>query len=133
MYDYVILGGGSAGCALAARLSENSAVSVLLVEAGQDVTEETAHPDILASYPAKAYFNRNFTWPTLTAMLGGAQANDPSTRTRARYEQARILGGGSSINGLNANRGSPMDYDGFAEFGVEGWGWDEVLPYFKKL
>ena len=85
-----------------------------------DVREETAHPDILASYPAKAYFNRDFMW-SLTARLGGAQQNDPSTRTQARYEQARILGGGSSINGLNANRGSPDDYDGWEQMGAEGW------------
>ena len=132
IFDFVILGGGSAGCALAARLSENANTSVLLVEAGKDVTEETAHPDILASYPAKAYFNREFMW-SLTALLGGAQANDPSGRTRARYEQARILGGGSSINGLNANRGSPEDYDGWEQLGAEGWNWKTVLPYFRKL
>jgi 5-(hydroxymethyl)furfural/furfural oxidase len=132
MFDYVILGGGSSGCALAARLSENQKISVLLIEAGMDVTEETAHPDILASYPAKAYFNRDFMW-SLTALLGSAQANDPSTRNRARYEQARILGGGSSINGLNANRGSPQDYDGWEQMGAEGWNWSTVLPYFRKL
>lgn len=132
MFDFVILGGGSAGCALAARLSEDKRFSVLLIEAGRDLTAETAHPDILASYPAKAYFNRDFTWP-LTALLGDAGANDPQGRVRARYEQARILGGGSSINGLNANRGSPEDYDGWEMLGADGWNWKNVLPYFRKL
>ncbi|MGB9367895.1 MAG: GMC oxidoreductase [Xanthobacteraceae bacterium] len=133
MYDYVILGGGSSGCVLAARLSENPRASVLLIEAGNDVTAETAPPDVLASYPGRAYFNPDFTWPGLTVLLGGAATNDPDSRRRARYEQARILGGGSSINGLIANRGAPSDYDGWEELGATGWNFASVLPYFRKL
>ena len=133
MYDYVILGGGSSGCTLAARLSENPRASVLLVEAGKDVTAETAPADVLASYPGRAYFNPDFTWPGLNVLLGGASTNDPANRKRARYEQARILGGGSSINGLIANRGAPSDYDGWEEIGATGWNFASVLPYFRKL
>ncbi len=133
MHDYVILGGGSSGCALAARLSENPRATVLLIEAGKDVTAETAPADVLASYPGRAYFNPDFTWPGLTVLLGGASTNDPENRKRARYEQARILGGGSSINGLIANRGAPTDYDGWEEMGATGWNFASVLPYFRKL
>ena len=132
-HDYVILGGGSAGCVLASRLTEDPAVSVLLVEAGKDVTLETAPADVLANYPGRAYFNPAFTWPGLKAALGGAGTNDPSTRSVAKYEQARILGGGSSINGLCANRGAPTDYDSWDPSGAEGWSWETVLPYFRKL
>jgi 5-(hydroxymethyl)furfural/furfural oxidase len=131
--DFLILGGGSSGCTLAARLSEDPTVSVMMVEAGKDISESNAPADVLSNYPGKAYFNPEFTWPGLTAKLGGAGANDSGNRARARYEQARILGGGSSINGLNANRGSPDDYDGWEAAGASGWTWASVLPYFRKL
>ncbi|MGH7044256.1 MAG: GMC family oxidoreductase [Acetobacteraceae bacterium] len=133
MHDVLILGRGSAGCVLAARLSEMPGLSVLLVEAGKDLTVATAPADVLSNYPGKAYFNPEFTWPGLNAVLGAAAGNADSGRVTARYEQARILGGGSSINGLCANRGAPADYDEWQALGAAGWSWETVLPYFRKL
>jgi 5-(hydroxymethyl)furfural/furfural oxidase len=131
VYDYLILGGGAAGCVLASRLSEQPGVSVLLVEGGKDVSEGNVDPDIRSNYPAKAYFNPEYTWPGQTALLAGNA--DSSRRVRARYEQARILGGGTSINGMIANRGAPSDYDEWEALGATGWNWNSVLPYFRKM
>ncbi|WP_309085746.1 GMC family oxidoreductase N-terminal domain-containing protein [Chelativorans sp.] len=133
MYDYLIIGGGTAGCTLASRLTEDPNVSVVLVEAGKDVTRENASADVLSNYPGKAYFNPDYTWRGLKARLGGGRRNDPEAGRIARYEQARLLGGGSTINGLCANRGAPYDYDEWGRLGATGWDWQTVLPYFRKL
>jgi len=129
--DVLIAGGGSAGCALASRLSEDPAMRVLLIEAGRDLTSETFPTWLASAYPGRAYFNRGWLWPTLAASRG-----DTGTNRRGAvqfYEQARVLGGGSSINGICANRGSPDDYDEWEEHGARDWSWTEVLPYFRKL
>ncbi len=129
--DFLIAGGGSAGCALAARLSEDPGTRVLLVEAGRDLTREMFPPRLSSAYPGRAYFDRSWLWPTLQAARGDTGTNRPGVVRF--YEQARILGGGSSINGICANRGSPDDYDEWDEQGAHGWGWPNVLPYFRKL
>ena len=129
--DILIAGGGSAGCALATRLSEDPGTRVLLVEAGKDLTPEMYPVRLSSPYPGQAYFDRSWLWPTLAASRGDTGTNQ---RGAVRfYEQARILGGGSSINGICANRGSPYDYDEWDAAGAHGWGWNEVLPYFRKL
>jgi 5-(hydroxymethyl)furfural/furfural oxidase len=129
--DFLIVGGGSAGCALASRLSEDAATCVLLAEAGRDVTPADI-PALLASpYPGRTYFQTEWLWPSLQASRGDSGTNQPTQPWF--YEQARLLGGGSSINGICANRGSPYDYDEWAAKGAHGWSWPEVLPYFKKL
>jgi 5-(hydroxymethyl)furfural/furfural oxidase len=129
--DFLIVGGGSAGCALACRLSEDPATRVVLAEAGRDVTPADI-PDVLASpYPGRTYFQSEWLWGSLQASRGDSGTNQPTEPWF--YEQARLLGGGSSINGICANRGSPYDYDEWAAIGAHGWSWPDVLPYFKKL
>ena len=130
--DYIIVGGGSSGCIVAARLSENPVVKVILLEAGLDAARPEDFPDLASSYPGIAYSNPRYTWKDLKASGPYQGSNQPEARAK-RYEQARLLGGGSAINGIGANRGSPHDYDEWRDLGVEGWSFAECLPYFKKL
>ncbi|QOG07261.1 GMC family oxidoreductase N-terminal domain-containing protein [Aureimonas sp. OT7] len=130
--DYLIVGGGSAGCVLAARLSEDPALRVLLLEAGFDAARPEDYPELASPYPGIAYSNPRYTWPGLSARLPYSGSNRPDGKA-TRYEQARLLGGGSAINGIGANRGSPDDYDEWERMGVTGWSWDSCLPYFRKL
>jgi len=127
MIDYLILGGGSAGCVLAARLSEDPSNNVCLVEAGRDICAANMPPEIRSRYPGRAYLDVGNLWQRLNALMGAG------TRQSRRYEQARLLGGGSAINALMTNRGAPADYDEWQRLGAEGWNWDNCLPYFRKL
>ena len=135
IYNYIICGGGSAGSVLANRLSAKSSNKVLLLEAGQDTPHGKVPAAVLDSYPGTAYLNPNFTWNQLKVTTEVISHNNPEApRPPLRtYEQARILGGGSSINGQLANRGAPTDYDEWHARGATGWNWDNVLPYFKKV
>jgi 5-(hydroxymethyl)furfural/furfural oxidase len=135
IYDYIIVGGGSAGSVLANRLSARSGNNVLLLEAGQDTPHGKVPAAVLDSYPGTAYLNPDYTWNKLKVTTEVISHNNPTEKPPPlrTYEQARILGGGSSINGQLANRGAPSDYDEWEARGAKGWNWDAVLPYFKKV
>lgn len=123
MYDYIIVGAGSAGCVLAHRLSANPAVSVLLVEAGP----RDWHPFIhMPAGIAKLVGRKGVNWDYSTEpepALGGR---------RLWWPRGKVLGGSSSINAMCYIRGVPGDYDDWAAQGAEGWNWDAVLPGFRR-
>ena len=126
MIDYLILGGGSAGCVLAARLSEDDNARVCLVEAGRDLSAQSMPDAVRSRYPGRAYLDTRNIWRELRSCMSASGA-------LRRYEQARLLGGGSAINALMANRGAPADYDEWEAIGAAGWNWHSCLPYFRKL
>lgn len=134
-FDYIIVGGGSAGCTLANRLTARENNRVLVCEAGEDTPPGNVPSEVLDSYSGTAYLNDRFIWSGLKVTTEVIPHNDPDAPKPPlrKYEQARILGGGSSINGQMANRGAPTDYNDWEARGASGWNWDKVLPYFKKL
>jgi 5-(hydroxymethyl)furfural/furfural oxidase len=123
---YLVIGAGTAGCVIASRLSENPDNRVILVEAGGDYPDGRMPADIAASYAGRALYNPDYFWPALKAARNGEAPP-------VRYEQARVIGGGSSINGQVALRGAETDFDRWEELGATGWNWASVLPYFRKL
>ncbi|MDX8441477.1 GMC family oxidoreductase [Mesorhizobium australafricanum] len=124
-YDYVIAGGGSAGSALAARLSEDPSKTVCLLEAGgvgKDLLIR-APAGIIALLPGRPKIN-NWAFQTVPQPgLGGRKGYQP---------RGKALGGSSAINAMLYTRGHRRDYDEWADLGCHGWSWDEVLPYFRR-
>ena len=122
-FDFIIIGAGSAGCAIANRLSESGNYRVALLEAGGRDSNPWIHVPV--GY-FKTMGNPNTDWRYVTEQ-------DPGLNGRAiSWPRGRVLGGSSSINGLLYVRGQPHDFNHWRQLGNVGWGWDEVLPYFKR-
>jgi choline dehydrogenase len=120
-YDYIVVGAGTAGSVIASRLSENPDVEVLLVEAGS----ATALPEM----EVPGY------WPVLlgtSANWGGSTVTQEFVGAPLAFPRGKALGGSSSINGLNFLRGHRSSYDAWVDQGATGWGFDDLLPYFRK-
>jgi choline dehydrogenase len=123
-YDYIVVGAGSAGCVVAARLSEDPGTSVLLLEAGGRDSHPTLKMPVAFLH---AVLNPRFNWGYVTEpepQLGGRQLWLP---------RGRVLGGSSSINGMFYMRGHPLDYEDWTSLGATGWGYADVLPYFRRM
>ncbi len=121
-YDYIIIGGGSAGCVLAARLSEDPAARVLLLEAGGRDRHPFYH--LPAGFAKMTKGIGSWGWHTVPQRHMGGM--------RIRFTQAKVIGGGSSINAQIYTRGNALDYDEWRQMGCAGWGYEDVLPYFRK-
>ncbi len=123
MYDYIIVGAGSAGCVLANRLSEDSSVRVLLLEAGPSDWHPFVH---MPAGLAKLVGSKGVNWDYNTAP-------DPNLGNRSLWwPRGKVLGGSSSINAMCYIRGNARDYDEWESLGADGWNWATVLPYFKR-
>src|SRR5580692_11689885 len=121
-YDYVIVGAGSAGCVLAARLSEDADVSVALIEAGGNDRQ----PEIQTPMLFPAVFKSSLDWD-----LYGEP--EPGLGNRRLYlPRGRVIGGCGSINAMIYIRGNRADYDEWAGLGAEGWSYHDVLPFFRR-
>lgn len=122
-FDYVVVGAGSAGCAVAARLSESGAYRVALIEAGGDDNNFWIHAPLGFG---KTFNNPRYNWMFESEPEPGLEG------TKLFQPRGKVLGGTSSINGMVYVRGQREDFDHWRQLGNIGWSYDDVLPYFKK-
>lgn len=136
-YDYVIVGGGSAGCVLANRLSARAASQVALIEAGPDLLPDEVPESIYQEGYLPDYFRPTRYWTELKVYrnpVDNRALEDIAEQMKPEcYEQARVMGGGSSVNAQISLRGLPADYDEWEALGAKGWSWKNCLPYFRRL
>jgi choline dehydrogenase len=123
IFDYIVIGAGAAGCVMANRLTKDDAATVCVLEAGG----EDRHPFIhIPAGFVKTLYGDKFVWPFETepsASIGGRSISVP---------QGKVVGGSSSVNGMVYNRGQRADFDTWAQMGNRGWGFDDLVPYFKR-
>ena len=130
-FDVIVVGGGSSGCVVASRLSEDPGTRVLLIESGADYLPGHEPADIRDVFYTAAYVQRNLWSDTRVSWLGdGSELESVHPKF---YEQARVMGGGSSVNAMVALRGHELDFKEWVALGARGWSWSEVLPFYRKL
>ena len=122
-FDFIVVGAGTAGCLLANRLSANNRYSVALIEAGGNDNYHWVHIPVGYLY---CMGNKRTDWLFKTTSQKGLNGRS------LNYPRGKIMGGCSSINGMIYMRGIPSDYDSWRQLGLNGWGYSDILPYFKK-
>lgn len=122
-FDYIIVGAGTAGCVLANRLSADGKTRVLLLEAGG--SDQTIWIQLPIGY-GRTFFDRRINWMYDSAPVEGLAGRE------SYWPRGKVIGGSGSINAMVHVRGQPHDFDDWASLGNPGWGWDDVLPYFKR-
>lgn len=125
LQDVVVVGAGSAGAVMAARLSEDARRHVVLIESGRDTPPQAVPGDIADTFPT-SFFNRDYFWMGQTGAMRAGEPQRP-------FLQPRVMGGGSSVMGMISLRGLATDYDRWEAMGAEGWGWREVESAFRAL
>ena len=123
MFDYIVIGAGGAGCVLASGLSENRECNVLLIEAGPPDRKREIHMPAAFSKLFKTPLDWNFA----------TEPQEPLNGRRLYWPRGKMLGGSSSMNAMVYVRGRPADFDGWRDLGNAGWGFEEVLPFFKRV